>query len=67
MIIKRRERNAVLQSLQAGLVPRQGLHLIQVGRKAEVTAMLADLDRIVDDGASFQSDAPTIEMYLFFG
>ena len=54
MIIKRRERDAVLQSLQAGLVPRQGLHLIQVGRKAEVTAMLADLDRIADDGASFR-------------
>lgn len=54
MIIKRRERNAVLQSLQAGLVPRQGLHLIQVGRKAEVSAMLADLDRIADDGASFR-------------
>jgi len=54
MIIKRRERNAVLQSLQAGLVPRQGLHLIQVGRKAEVSAMLADLDRIADDGTSFR-------------
>jgi hypothetical protein len=31
MIIKRREREAVLQALQAGLVPSQGLHLIQVG------------------------------------
>ena len=29
--IKRRERDAILQSLQAGLVPRLGLHLIQVG------------------------------------
>jgi len=26
--IKRRERDAILQSLQAGLVPRLGLHLI---------------------------------------
>jgi hypothetical protein len=44
MIIKRREREAVLQALQAGLVPSQGLHLIQVGRKAEVSALIADLN-----------------------
>jgi bacteriophage exclusion system BrxC/D-like protein len=54
IIIKRRERDAVLQSLQAGLVPKQGLHLIQVGRKAEVSALLQDLDRICDGGASFR-------------
>lgn len=52
--IKRRERDAVLQSLQAGLVPKQGLHLIQVGRKAEVFALLQDLDRVCDEGASFR-------------
>jgi hypothetical protein len=52
--IKRRERDAVLQSLQAGLVPKQGLHLIQVGRKAEVSALLQDLDRVCDEGASFR-------------
>ncbi len=52
--IKRRERDAVLQSLQAGLVPKQGLHLIQVGRKAEVSALLQDLDRVGDEGASFR-------------
>lgn len=52
--IKRRERDAVLQSLQAGLVPRMGLHLIQVGRKQEVAAMLADLERIEQGGAAFR-------------
>jgi hypothetical protein len=52
--IKRRERDAVLQSLQAGLVPKQGLHLIQVGRKTEVSALLQDLDRVQDEGASFR-------------
>src|SRR3954462_1970048 len=52
--MKRRERDAVLQSLQAGLVPKQGLHLIQVGRKAEVSAMLHDVDRIAEDGSSFR-------------
>ena len=52
--IKRRERDAILLSLQAGLVPRIGLHLIQVGRKAEVTALLDDLERIEDGGATFR-------------
>lgn len=52
--IKRRERDAVLQSLQAGLVPRMGLHLIQVGRKDEVSAVLADLERIEQSGATFR-------------
>lgn len=53
-VIKRREREAVLQSLQAGLVPRIGLHLIQVGRKDEVSAMLNDLERIEQGGAAFR-------------
>lgn len=52
--IKRRERDAVLQSLQAGLVPRLGLHLIQVGRKDEVSALLNDLERIEQGGAAFR-------------
>lgn len=52
--IKRRERDAVLQSLQAGLVPRTGLHLIQVGRKDEVIATLADLERIEQGGSAFR-------------
>lgn len=54
MTIKRRERDAILQSLQAGLVPKIGLHLIQVGRKLEVNAILGDLERIADGGASFR-------------
>lgn len=52
--IKRRERDAILQSLQAGLVPKQGLHLIQVGRIAEVSAILKDIERIVDMGSAFR-------------
>lgn len=54
MKIKRRERDSVLQSLQAGLVPRQGLHLIQVGRKLETEAILTDVERIKDGSASFR-------------
>ncbi|WP_269526427.1 ATP-binding protein [Coraliomargarita parva] len=52
--IKPRERDAVLQSLQAGLVPKLGLHLIQVGRKLEVSALLQDIDRINGGGAAFR-------------
>ena len=50
--IKPRERNAILQSLRAGVVPRIGLQHIQVGRKDEVAAILSDLDRIAQDGAT---------------
>ena len=52
--IKRRERDSILQSLQAGLVPKQGLHLIQVGRKPEVEALVDDIDRVADGGAAFR-------------
>lgn len=52
--IKKRERDAVLQSLQAGLVPKLGLHLIQVGRKQEVGAILSDLERIENGGSAFR-------------
>jgi hypothetical protein len=50
--IRPRDRDAVLQSLRAGVVPRIGLHLIQVGRSAEVKALLQDIDRIADGGSA---------------
>jgi hypothetical protein len=50
--IKPRERNALIQSLRAGVVPRTGQHLIQVGRSKEVEALLADIDRIADGGTA---------------
>ena len=43
--IRPRERDAILQSLRAGVVPRIGLQHIQVGRKEEIAAILSDLDR----------------------
>ena len=46
--IKPRDRDAILQSLRAGVVPRTGLHLVQVGRASEVEALLADIERIAD-------------------
>ncbi|XXX35742.1 ATP-binding protein [Sorangium sp. So ce117] len=50
--LKDRERTAILQSLRAGVVPRIGLQHIQVGRKAEVAALLRDLDLAKEGGAA---------------
>lgn len=50
--IRPKDRDAVIQSLRAGVVPRTGQHLIQVGRKLEVETLLADICRIGDGGAT---------------
>lgn len=51
MPIREKERSAILSSLGAGVVPAIGLQHIQVGRKAEVNALLSDLQR-VESGAA---------------
>lgn len=50
--IRQRERDAVLQSLRAGVVPRTGQHLIQVGRLKEIETLLADIERCTDGGSA---------------
>lgn len=52
--IKSRDRDALLQALRAGVVPRVGQHLIQVGRSRELESLLADIGRISDGGAAFR-------------
>lgn len=52
--IRPRDRDAVLQALRAGVVPRVGQHLVQVGRAAELEALLQDITRIADGGAAFR-------------
>lgn len=52
--IRAKDRDAVIQSLRAGVVPRSGQHLIQVGRKREVETLVGDIDRIADGGSSFR-------------
>ena len=52
--IKPRERDAIFQSLRAGVVPRTGLRHLQVGRRDEVAAVLDDLGRIEEGGASIR-------------
>ena len=52
--IRPKDRDAVIQSLRAGVVPRVGQHLVQVGRAREIEALVADIDRIADGGSSFR-------------
>lgn len=52
--IRPRDRDAILQSLRAGVVPRTGQHLIQVGRKREIETLVKDIERIADGGSSFR-------------
>lgn len=52
--IRPRDRDALLQALRAGVVPRVGQHLVQVGRAPELEALLADIVRVADGGAAFR-------------
>lgn len=52
--IRPRERDALIQALSSGVVPRVGQQHIQVGRVDEVKALLTDIDRIADGGSSFR-------------
>jgi hypothetical protein len=56
--IKKRDSEAILQSLNGGVVPSRGLHYIMVGRKDEAKQIISDLDAI-KKGSSF--------MKLFIG
>lgn len=52
--IRPKERDAIIQSLRAGVVPRVGQHLIQVGRAREVDALVKDIERIADGGSGIR-------------
>jgi hypothetical protein len=52
--IRPKDRDAVIQSLRAGVAPRHGQHLIQVGRNREVETLIQDIDRIADGGSTIR-------------
>ncbi len=52
--VPKRIASAIINSLKGGVVPRIGLPYIAVGRKAEIDALLHDVDIIADGGASFR-------------
>ena len=52
--VPKRIAQAVINSLKGGVVPRIGLPYITVGRRAEIEALLHDVDIIAEGGASFR-------------
>ena len=54
VMISPRERDAIIKSLAAGVVPTIGLHHVQVDRAYEIKAMIGDLERVKEGGASFR-------------
>lgn len=52
--VPKRIAQIVLNSLKGGVVPRIGLPYITVGRKAEIEALLHNVDVIQEGGASFR-------------
>ena len=54
MKIPRRIAQTLMNSLKGGVVPRVGLPYVTVGRKAEIDALLHDVDIIAGGGASFR-------------
>jgi hypothetical protein len=53
-MIRPKDRDLIVQALRAGVVPRAGQHLVQVGRVKEVEVMLRDVERIGEGGAVFR-------------
>lgn len=49
--LRPRDRDAVVSSLRAGVVPQRGFAHIQVGRADEIAAVARDLDRVADGGS----------------
>ena len=52
--IKLRERNSIIRALRAGVVPKQGLQHIQVGRGREIEELLRDIEHISEGGAALR-------------
>ena len=52
--VPKRIAQTILNSLKGGVVPRIGLPYITVGRKAEIEALLHDVELIESGGASFR-------------
>lgn len=53
-VLRPRERDALIQSLRAGVTPLLGAKHIQVGRDAEIAALEKNLDHIAEGGSAFR-------------
>ena len=52
--LKARDKDTIIQALNAGVVPRLGLQHVQVGRSGEIQALVRDIERVADGGAAFR-------------
>ena len=52
--VPKRIANIIMNALQGGVVPRTGLGYIAVGRDAEISALLKDIEIIENGGATFR-------------
>ena len=52
--LKPRERDAIIQALRTGVVPKHGLRHIQVGRAREIEELVKDMERISDGGSAIR-------------
>ena len=52
--IRDRDRQTIIQALRAGVVPRTGLHHLQVGRTRELEELVRDIERISEGGAAIR-------------
>ena len=52
--IRLKERDAIIQSLRAGVTPKTGIQHIQVGRVNEIKALYQDIERITQGGSTFR-------------
>lgn len=52
--LRPRERDAIIQALRAGVVPKLGLEHVQVGRAREIEELVKDIERIADGGAAIR-------------
>ena len=52
--LRARERDAIIQALRAGVVPKLGLEHVQVGRALEIEELVKDIERIADGGAAIR-------------
>ena len=53
-LIKPKEREAIIRSLQSGVVPRIGLQHFHVGRNEELKSFIRDIENIACGGTSFR-------------
>ena len=52
--IRNKERESIIQSLRSGVVPKMGLHHIQVGRSEEIKSFVRDIQNVSEGGSSFR-------------